>query len=169
MLVDVLKIFFDMKVKEFQSSLREKGQVVEEAKFESCKHVFEQCREAILQRTSKPGQPFLLSTMIQDFMIHLVSAGRGLTFYKDSASELIDSVLKNDVTPVTTATGSGKSTLMPRLLIAANIGIKQVAVTQPRRIAAFSVYETIAKYYGQSVVGYAMAGDRSIPWLPPST
>lgn len=165
MCVDVLKSFFDMKVKEFQSSLKEKGQV-EEAKFESCKPMFERFRHAILQRVSKPGQRFLLSTMIQDFMIHLVSAGRGLTFYKDSALELIDSVLKNDVTSVTTATGSGKSTLMPLLLLAANIGIKRVAVTQPRRFAAFSIYETIAKYHGKSVVGYAMAGESVNPMAP---
>ncbi len=52
----------------------------------------------------------------------------------------------NVVTSVTTATGSGTSTLMPFLLIAANIGMKRVAVTQPRRFAAFSIYETTIAY-----------------------
>jgi hypothetical protein len=162
MTVDVLKIFFDKKI---ESSLQGKSKS-DQDKFESCRHEFEKFRSGILQRVSQPNAPFLLSTMIQDFMIHLVSAGRGLTFYKESAIEMLDLVTRNDVISVTTATGSGKSTLMPLLLIAANIGIKRVAVTQPRRFAAQSIYQTISHYHGPSIVGFAMAGESVNPMAP---
>ena len=154
-----LELFFGKKVQEKERSLTDKGKI-EHDKFSSCRHVFRQFCEQILQRISNHANPFPLSTLIQDFMIHLESASRGLAFYKESASELIRSVMSNDVTSVTTATGSGKSTLMPLLLIAANIGIKRVAVTQPRRFAAFSIYETISKYHGHSIVGFSMAGEQ---------
>jgi len=163
--VKVLKEFFKKKVQEKERSLQEKGPV-EYAKFESCRKVFETFCDQILQRVAKPTDPFLLSSLIQDFMIHLVSASRGLAFYLESASELIKSVMRNDVTSVTTATGSGKSTLMPLLLLAANIGIKRIAVTQPRRFAAFSIYETISHYHGHSIVGFAMAGEQTNPCAP---
>jgi hypothetical protein len=158
MTVDVLRTFFDKKI---ENNLQGKSK-----SFESCRNAFEQFRSGILQRVSQPNAPFLLSTMIQDFMIHLVSAGRGLAFYKESAIEMLDLVMRNDVISVTTATGSGKSTLMPLLLIAANIGIKRVAVTQPRRFAAQSIYQTISHYHGHSIVGFAMAGESVNPMAP---
>lgn len=163
--VEVLKNFFNRHVQQQERCLREKGKI-ELDKFRSCSRVFEEFRASILARVSNPDYRFRLSSLIQDFMIHLTCACRGLVFYQVSAHELIRSVRDNHVTSVTTATGSGKSTLMPLLLIAANIGIRRIAVTQPRRFAAQSIYNTICHYHGPSIVGYAMAGKSVNPMAP---
>lgn len=162
MTLGVLKTFFEKKI---ESSLQGKSES-DLSNFDSCRREFEMLRRGILQRSSQPHVPFLISSLIQDFMIHHVSAGRGLAFCKKSAVEIIDQVMRHDVMSVTTATGSGKSTLMPLLLIAANIGIKRVAVTQPRLFAAQSIYQTVSHHQGFSIVGFALAGESVNPMAP---
>jgi HrpA-like RNA helicase len=63
-----------------------------------------------------------------------------------------------------TIIGSGKSTLMPLLLISSNTGIHRVAVTQPRRFAAVSIYETISHYHGHILPGFSMSGEHVNPF-----
>ncbi len=59
---------------------------------------------------------------------------------------------------------SGKSTLMPLLLISSSTGICRVAVTQPRRFAAVSIYETISHYHGHCLPGFSMSGEHVNPY-----
>ncbi|MDR2364077.1 MAG: ATP-dependent RNA helicase [Spirochaetaceae bacterium] len=75
--------------------------------------------------------------------------------------ELILSVLaENQVVVVESPTGSGKTTQLPVILHGAGYGEKGIiGVTQPRRIAAVSVSEYIARQMGASIpglVGYKM-------------
>ena len=53
---------------------------------------------------------------------------------------------------------------MPLLLISGNIGINRVAVTQPRRFAAVSIYETISAYHGHCLPGFSMSGEHLNPY-----
>ncbi len=62
------------------------------------------------------------------------------------ADELIALISKNQVVVVAGETGSGKSTQLPKLCLAAGRGIYgQIAHTQPRRIAARSIAERLAQ------------------------
>ena len=117
--------------------------------------VFERFKTAILERAQ---EHFELSTLLRDFLIHRICADRDLNFYSSAATDLLQAVGNSDVTVVSTATGSGKSTLMPLLLLASGQGYKRIAVTQPRRFAAESIQKTISKYHGDPMVGYCMSG-----------
>ena len=69
---------------------------------------------------------------------------------------IIKELQKNKVIVVESPTGSGKTTQIP--LILHNYGFSQngiIGVTQPRRIAAVSVCEYIAKQLGSSIPGIA--------------
>ncbi len=73
--------------------------------------------------------------------------------------EIIRAVAKNQVVVVTGDTGSGKSTQLPKLCLAAGRGQKRlIGVTQPRRIAATSVAARVARELAstcpQGTVGY---------------
>ena len=74
--------------------------------------------------------------------------------------KILDCIENNQVVIVESPTGSGKTTQIPVILYEAgfaNMGM--IGVTQPRRIAALSVSEFIAKQLGTSypgLVGYKM-------------
>lgn len=78
----------------------------------------------------------------------------------EQKQKILDSLEKNQVVVVQSPTGSGKTTQLPVILHEA--GYSQngiIAVTQPRRIAAISVSEFIAKQLGTTypgLVGYKM-------------
>lgn len=91
----VLCNFFDRKVEEIESNDR--------PKFDCSRAVFDSFRKDIELRAQT--SPFKLSSLIQDFMIHLASARRGLGFYRESAHNLLEAVKKNDVVVVATPTG----------------------------------------------------------------
>ena len=64
--------------------------------------------------------------------------------------KILDCIENNQVVIVESPTGSGKTTQIPVILYEAgfaNMGM--IGVTQPRRIAALSVSEFIAKQLGQ--------------------
>lgn len=68
---------------------------------------------------------------------------------------IIDYISKNQVTVIIGETGSGKSTQIPQFLMPLNK--KQIAVTQPRRVAAASLAARVSEEYGCSLgqeVGY---------------
>ena len=59
--------------------------------------------------------------------------------------EVMDSIHQNDVTIVSAETGSGKSTQVPQFLLSK---FSQVAITQPRRVAAIAVAKRVAYELG---------------------
>ncbi len=64
--------------------------------------------------------------------------------------EIIESVQKNQVTIITGETGSGKTTQIPKMCIAAGLGLRGlIGLTQPRRIAAISIAQRIASELGE--------------------
>jgi ATP-dependent helicase HrpA len=54
--------------------------------------------------------------------------------------EIIESIQKHQVTIITGETGSGKTTQIPKMCLAASLGLRGIiGLTQPRRIAAISI------------------------------
>lgn len=74
-----------------------------------------------------------------------------ITAFKDS---ILDAVAGNSVVIITAETGAGKSTQVPQYLLDAGYS---VLVTQPRRLAVYTVSERVAEEYGcelGTVVGF---------------
>lgn len=80
---------------------------------------------------------------------------------------ILDAVAPAKVTIITAETGAGKSTMVPMMLYGAGY---RVVVTQPRRLAARSLAEYVAKGHGlalPSVVGYRTGEERcALPDTP---
>ncbi|KAH7104403.1 P-loop containing nucleoside triphosphate hydrolase protein [Auriculariales sp. MPI-PUGE-AT-0066] len=89
------------------------------------------------------------------------------------AEELLNMVNENDVTVCMAATGSGKTTQIPQLIlddwIAKGEGAKcNILCTQPRRLAAISVANRVADERGETcgqTVGYQVRFDNNLPQL----
>lgn len=87
------------------------------------------------------------------------------------ADEIIDIVESQEVTICMAATGSGKTTQIPQIIlddwIAQNRGSRcNIICTQPRRIAAISVAERVARERGETIgkqVGYQVRFDAKLP------
>ena len=63
---------------------------------------------------------------------------------------IIDTIRKNQVVVITGETGSGKTTQIPKMCLAAGLGLRGIiGLTQPRRIAAVSIASRIALELGQ--------------------
>ncbi len=83
-------------------------------------------------------------------------------------TRILDALISNQVIVVESPTGSGKTTQIPQILLEADICAKgMIGVTQPRRIAAVSVAEFIARQQGTSIpeiIGFKMRfEDRTDP------
>ena len=64
--------------------------------------------------------------------------------------DIIDSIKNNQVTIITGETGSGKTTQIPKMCLAAGRGLRGIiGLTQPRRIAAVSIAQRIAAELGE--------------------
>ena len=64
--------------------------------------------------------------------------------------EIIDAIKNNQVIIITGETGSGKTTQIPKMCLAAGCGLRGlIGLTQPRRIAAVSIAHRIASELGE--------------------
>jgi ATP-dependent helicase HrpA len=64
--------------------------------------------------------------------------------------DIIDSIKNNQITIITGETGSGKTTQIPKMCLAAGCGLRGIiGLTQPRRIAAVSIAQRIAAECGE--------------------
>lgn len=81
----------------------------------------------------------------------------GLDLFKSSV-DILAKIGENTVISISTATGSGKSTLVPSLLAAA--GYDRIFVTQPRRLACNSISSRVNETVGE-ISGWAVSGARS--------
>ena len=63
---------------------------------------------------------------------------------------IIDTIRKDQVIVITGETGSGKTTQIPKMCLAAGLGLRGIiGLTQPRRIAAISIASRLASELGQ--------------------
>lgn len=84
----------------------------------------------------------------------LLDGRKKLPIYQHK-DKIVDYVTSNQVTVIIGETGSGKSTQIPQFLMPLNR--KQIAVTQPRRVAAASLATRVSEEYGCALgeeVGY---------------
>ncbi|KAG0708857.1 P-loop containing nucleoside triphosphate hydrolase protein [Suillus ampliporus] len=88
------------------------------------------------------------------------------------SEELVSHIRENDVTICMAATGSGKTTQIPQLLLDDHIDRGEGArcnliCTQPRRLAALSVADRVAKERGEVVgegsIGYSIRFESKLP------
>ncbi len=64
--------------------------------------------------------------------------------------EIVECIHKHQVTIITGETGSGKTTQIPKMCLAAGLGLRgMIGLTQPRRIAAISIAQRIASELGE--------------------
>ncbi|CAF3892486.1 unnamed protein product, partial [Rotaria sp. Silwood1] len=78
----------------------------------------------------------LIPKLLQRVMLYYRCFVLQLPLY-ESSKELLDKIEQNNVITVATTTGSGKSSLLPALLIAE--GYEKVIVTQPRRLPCTAI------------------------------
>ena len=65
------------------------------------------------------------------------------------AGEIVDAIQAHSVVVLAGETGSGKTTQIPKLCLAAGRGtLGRIACTQPRRVAALSVSRRVAEEMG---------------------
>ena len=78
----------------------------------------------------------------------------------DRYAELVETIANHQVVVVAGETGSGKSTQLPKICLAAGRGVEgMIGHTQPRRVAARTIAERVAEEVGSKLgedVGYAV-------------
>ena len=82
-------------------------------------------------------------------------------------AEILDALKKNNVIIVCGETGSGKTTQLPKMAMELNLGSngRKIACTQPRRVAATTVAERVAKELKTEIgdiVGYQHRFDKKL-------
>ena len=103
-------------------------------------------------------------------MVRLRSTRMSLPVYSES-KKVLDHISNNDVTICMAATGSGKTTQIPQMILDHYIDRGEgancnIICTQPRRLAAISVADRVAKERGETLgksVGYHVRFDAKLP------
>ncbi|MFH1098722.1 MAG: ATP-dependent RNA helicase [Candidatus Uhrbacteria bacterium] len=79
---------------------------------------------------------------------------------------IIKTVSDNPVSIIQADTGAGKTTQVPLMLLGAGFGRRgAIGITQPRRIAAVSMADYVARLHGSelgNIIGYQIKGDRAM-------
>ncbi|RPI50355.1 MAG: ATP-dependent RNA helicase, partial [Deltaproteobacteria bacterium] len=99
-----------------------------------------------------------MSPIIPDFKFQISDCFQSLPICS-IWDDLVSAVMQNQVIIVSGETGSGKSTQLPKICLAAGRGIhRKIACTQPRRVAAITLAERVAEElgprHGSRFVGY---------------
>jgi hypothetical protein len=152
--VSVLQTFFDSYVYRDPATQEARPVSAEQAV------AFQKFKGRIMERAV--GE-FQLSLLLRDFLIHRVSADRRLSFYAEAAEKLLEAFQANDITVVSTPTGSGKSTLMPLLILASGLGYQRIAVTQPRRYDSAKPLPARRAWASVQVCGSEHPADNLLP------
>ena len=103
-------------------------------------------------------------------MERLRSTRMSLPVYSES-KKVLDHITNNDVTICMAATGSGKTTQIPQMILDEYIDRGEgancnIICTQPRRLAAISVADRVAKERGETLgksIGYHVRFDAKLP------
>ncbi|UJR32836.1 hypothetical protein I4U23_020298 [Adineta vaga] len=103
----------------------------------------------------------LIPKLLQRIMLYYRCFLLQLPLY-ESSKELLDKIEKSTVLTIATSTGSGKSSLLPALLIAE--GYDKVIVTQPRRLPCTAICERVNQTMMTTqgtfrLAGWAVSGD----------
>ncbi|KAH8922055.1 P-loop containing nucleoside triphosphate hydrolase protein [Atractiella rhizophila] len=112
-----------------------------------------------------------LKKYLEDATMESMRAQRASLPISTNKEEVVKTINENDVSIVMAATGSGKTTQVPQLIldqaIADGKGPKcNIICTQPRRIAAISVGQRVAKERGELVgdtIGYQVRFEKRFP------
>ncbi|CAF4905193.1 unnamed protein product, partial [Rotaria sp. Silwood1] len=97
----------------------------------------------------------LIPKLLQRVMLYYRCFTLQLPLY-ESSKEFLDKFENSNVITVTTSTGSGKSSLLPALLIAE--GYEKVIVTQPRRLTCEALCDYVNKTMTTNKDGFDIAG-----------
>jgi len=81
-----------------------------------------------------------------------------------ASPDLMDLIKNNHVVCLDTTTGTGKSTVLPALLLTA--GFKRICVTQPRRLPCTLIAHHVADVFGGAVSGWEVSGAMEDPHNP---
>lgn len=142
----------------------------ERASFEAGKRVVEAKKRDYLEKKSQEMRSKLQAYQTDDKVAKL-RAQRASLPVTSHASSVLSKIAVSPVVVVLAATGSGKTTQIPQLIlddaIAEGKGAEcNIVCTQPRRIAAISVAERVAKERGQALgdqVGYQVRFEAKLP------
>jgi predicted GTPase len=102
-----------------------------------------------------------ISKLLERIMLYYRCFSLQLPLY-ESSKELLEKIKNNTVITISTSTGSGKSSLLPALLIAEDY--EKVIVTQPRRLPCQSISRRVnetmtTNQNNQKLAGWAVSGD----------
>ncbi|GAA5942994.1 uncharacterized protein JCM15063_006271 [Sporobolomyces koalae] len=143
---------------------------LERERFEAGRKVVEAKRQEYLSKKSQEMRT-KLSAYQTDDQVAKLRAQRASLPVTSHASSVLSKIAVSPVVVVLAATGSGKTTQIPQLIlddaIADGKGAEcNIVCTQPRRIAAISVAERVAKERGQVLgdqVGYQVRFEQKLP------
>ena len=161
---DIFGLCSDIKQSKLFQNAPKDGAVLEEP-----------ARRPSWSRTVDPALSQRLKARLEEYRtdpkLADMRAQRGALPIFTKTDEIMDAITENDVTVLMAATGSGKTTQVPQMLLDSFIDRGEganckILCTQPRRIAARSVAERVAIERGEPLgweIGYHIRFDAKLP------